>query len=48
MGVPVKLGKEGVEEVIELKLNKREKDMVNESAKSVKEVMGVLDKMKMF
>jgi malate dehydrogenase len=48
MGVPVKLGKEGVEEVIELKLNKREKDMVNESAKSVKEVMAVLDKMKMF
>ena len=48
MGVPVILGKDGVEEVIELKLNKREKDMVNESAKSVKEVMGVLDKMKIF
>jgi len=48
MGVPVILGKEGVEEVIELKLNKREKDMVNESAKSVKEVMGLLDKMKLF
>lgn len=48
MGVPVILGKEGVEEVIELKLNKREKDMVNESAKSVKEVMDVLDKMKLF
>ena len=48
MGVPVILGKEGVEEVIELKLNKREKEMVNESAASVKEVMGVLDKMKLF
>lgn len=48
MGVPVILGKEGVEEVIELKLNKREKDMVNESAKSVKDVMNLLDKMKLF
>ena len=48
MGVPVILGKEGVEEVIELKLNKREKEMVNDSAASVKEVMGVLDKMKLF
>jgi malate dehydrogenase len=48
MGVPVILGKEGVEEIIELKLNKREKEMVNESAKSVKEVIGVLDKMKLF
>ena len=48
MGVPVILGKEGIEEVIELNLNTREKDMVKESAKSVKDVMGVLDKMKLF
>ncbi len=48
MGVPVILGKEGVEEIIELKLNKREKEMVNESAASVKEVMTLLDKMKLF
>jgi len=48
MGVPVILGKEGVEEVIELNLNAREKAMVNESAKSVKEVMNLLDKMKLF
>lgn len=48
MGVPVILGKEGVEEVIELNLNAREKEMVNESAKSVKEVMNLLDKMKLF
>jgi len=48
MGVPVILGKEGVEEVIELNLNKREKEMVKDSAKSVKEVIGVLDKMKLF
>ncbi len=48
MGVPVILGKDGVEEVVELKLNKKEMDMVNESAKSVKEIMGFLDKMKLF
>lgn len=48
MGVPVKLGKNGIEEIIELKLNEREKKMVKESAASVKEVMGVLDKMKLF
>lgn len=46
MGVPVKLGKNGIEEIIELKLNKREMEMVKESAKSIKEVMGILDKMK--
>ncbi len=48
MGVPVILGKEGVEEVIELKLNTREKEMVKESSKSIKEVIKVLDKMKLF
>lgn len=48
MGVPVKLGKNGIEEVIELKLNEKEKKMVTESSKSVKEVMGVLDKMNLF
>ncbi len=48
MGVPVKLGKEGVEEVIELKLNTREKEMVSESANSVKEAVKLLDKMKLF
>jgi malate dehydrogenase len=48
MGVPCKLGKNGIEEVIELKLNKVEKEMVNDSAKSIKDVMGALDKMKLF
>jgi malate dehydrogenase len=48
MGVPVKLGKNGIEEVIELKLNKREQEMVKESADSIKEVVMVLDKMKLF
>ncbi len=43
MGVPVKLGKNGIEQIIELKLNKAEMDMVNQSAVAVKEVMSVLD-----
>lgn len=45
LGVPVKLGKGGIEQVIELKLNKDEMDLLNTSAKSVKEVMSVLDNM---
>ena len=48
MGVPVKLGKNGIEEVIELNLNEKEKKMVKDSANSVKEVIDVLDKMKLF
>ena len=48
MGVPVKLGKNGVEEIIELKLNEREKKMVKESANSVKSSIDVLEKMKLF
>jgi len=47
-GVPVVLGKNGVEEIIELKLTKEEKDLVNKSAKAVKELQNVLDKMKLF
>jgi malate dehydrogenase len=45
VGVPVKLGKNGVEEVIEVKLNGDEKKLLNESAQSVKSVMDVLDGM---
>lgn len=45
LGVPVKLGKNGIEEIIELKLNDEEKALLAESAKAVKEVMSVLDKM---
>ncbi|GAB4312044.1 MAG: malate dehydrogenase [Bacteroidales bacterium] len=48
MGVPVKLGKNGVEEVIELKLNKEEKKELMVSAEAVKKVMKVLDDMKIF
>lgn len=45
MGVPVKLGKNGIEQIIELKLNDGEKALVHKSALAVKEVMDVLDKM---
>ncbi len=47
LGVPVKLGKKGIEEVIELKLTKDEMALLNQSAKSVKEVMDVLDNSQM-
>ncbi|HRE39910.1 MAG TPA: malate dehydrogenase [Ignavibacteria bacterium] len=46
LGVPVVLGKNGIEKIIELKLNKDEMNLVNDSAKAVKEVMDVYDKMK--
>jgi len=48
MGVPVKLGKGGVEEIIEINLNETEMEMLNTSATSVREVMKVLDEMKLF
>ncbi len=44
LGVPVKLGKNGIEEIIELKLTEDELKLVHESAAAVKEVMDVLDK----
>ncbi|MCC7302363.1 MAG: malate dehydrogenase [Bacteroidia bacterium] len=46
LGVPVKLGKKGIEEILELKLNAEETKLLQSSAKSVKEVMDVLDNMK--
>jgi malate dehydrogenase len=46
LGVPVKLGKKGIEEIIELKLNDAEMALLHGSAKAVKEVMNVLDTMK--
>ncbi|MCB0768143.1 MAG: malate dehydrogenase, partial [Flavobacteriales bacterium] len=45
MGVPVILGRKGIERIIELKLNKDEQALCDSSAKAVKEVMDVLDKM---
>jgi malate dehydrogenase len=45
LGVPCKLGKNGIEQIIELQLNSDEKALLDSSAKAVKEVMDVLDKM---
>jgi malate dehydrogenase len=42
MGVPVKLGRRGIEEVVELELSEDEQTMLNESADAVREVVGVL------
>ena len=46
LGVPVVLGKNGIEKVIELDLNDQEKESLETSRKHVKEVMDVLDKLK--
>jgi malate dehydrogenase len=48
LGVPVKLGRSGIEEIIEVDLNKDEKKLLYDSADSVKSVMKVLDEMKLF
>ena len=45
LGVPVVLGKNGIEKIIELDLNSEEKEMLNESADAVRSVMQVLDNM---
>ena len=44
LGVPVKLGKTGIEEIIELDLNADEKALLDTSAEHVREVMAILDK----
>jgi malate dehydrogenase len=44
LGVPVILGKNGAEKVIELKLNDEEMQLLKTSEQHVREVMGVLDK----
>jgi malate dehydrogenase len=48
LGVPVKLGKAGIEEIIELQLNEKERAELEGSATAVREVMGVLDQMDLF
>lgn len=48
LGVPTKLGKNGIEEIIELQLNDEEMEMLKVSAGHVKDVMGVLDGMNIF
>ncbi len=48
LGVPVILGKNGIERIIEIDLDESEKGMMSESAIAVKSVMDVLDDMKLF
>lgn len=45
LGVPVVLGKNGIEKIIELDLNEDEKALLSESVDAVKSVMAVLDNM---
>ena len=42
IGVPVKLGSGGVEEIVELELSEQERVWLQESADAVREVVGVL------
>lgn len=48
LGVPVVLGRSGIERVIELKLNDEEMSLVKKSARDVKSLMKVLDDMNIF
>lgn len=45
VGVPTKLGKNGIEQIIELKLNSAEIDLLHKSAGAVKDMMNALDKL---
>lgn len=48
LGVPVVLGKNGIEKIVELQLNNAEKALLDQSASAVREVMGALDTMNLF
>lgn len=48
LGVPVVLGKGGIEKIIELDLNKEEMALLEDSAEAVRSVCGVLDTMNLF
>ncbi len=45
VGVPVKLGKNGIEQIIELKLDSAEMNLLNQSAEEVKSMMDVYNKL---
>ena len=42
VGVPVKLGRNGIEQIIELKLNSEESDALKKSAEAVKEIVKIM------
>ena len=48
IGVPAMLGKEGIEKIYEIELNEEENAYLQNSYNAVREVMGVLDDMKLF
>ncbi|MBX7224610.1 MAG: malate dehydrogenase [Chitinophagales bacterium] len=48
LGVPVKLGRNGIEQIIELPLNEEEMNLLKGSADAVRSVCSVLDNMKLF
>jgi malate dehydrogenase len=48
MGVPVKLGKNGIETIIEVSLNDEEQNSLNYAAKSIRNLMNLIDKMNIF
>lgn len=48
MGVPVKLGSKGIEEILVLNLSKEENKMLQDSAESVKTTRQILDDMNLF
>ncbi|MEA3450511.1 MAG: malate dehydrogenase [Bacteroidota bacterium] len=48
LGVPAMLGKNGIEKIVEIELNKEEREFLDNSNKAVKEVMQILDDMKIF
>jgi malate dehydrogenase len=45
VGVPVKLGINGIEQVIEVALNDDEKELLNNSANAIRKIMNILDGM---
>jgi malate dehydrogenase len=42
VGVPVKLGAQGVEQIIEIELDENERALLQKSANAVKELIGVM------
>jgi malate dehydrogenase len=42
MGVPVKLGSKGIEQIVEIDLDESEQAALRSSAEAVREVVGVL------
>jgi len=42
IGLPVKLSKDGIEQVVELELTAEEKNALADSAKAVRELIGVM------